>query len=160
MTIKKNSKNSFSIENGSDKVRAVVTVNEDTLSFNIDSNDRTAVVDKPGDYEYGKLGVLALENTSLDYVSKINLAKVVVEGISIITFVGNTEPTKDSVDNIGSVDILITKYLSGPNLKKIVDLFEPRSLVLFKDMAGNAEFDAESLKKDLAIVSVTEESSV
>ncbi len=158
MNIKKNSKNSFTIENVSDKVKVVVTLSEDGLNFQIDSNGRTFTVDKPGDYEYGKLGILALENTDKDYTSKINMTSLVTEGINIATYVGSIEPTKDSIDNIGSIDILITRYLTGALLKKIIDLLEPRSLILFKSMNNDAEFDIETLKKDLGIVSVSEES--
>ncbi len=146
MVIKKVSNDEIVIESLKSKT-SVKQYNGD-LTISIDSEDVN--INKPGEYEFGDIQLVALEITPDQYNSKVNFARISVEGIDIAVVMTEIVADKDHLRDIADVQMLIVSNdVSLDSIKKLLTYFEPQALI-FLNVSDSAQ-----LQKDLSLPNLT-----
>lgn len=159
MIIRRNNSNTLSIENSQDKSSVTIKHLDGQLMVKVSNGSSEVELAKPGDYEYFGIGVTGFEIPVEKYSSVINLVKLNVEGIKIVVTTQFREVSKDVLNNLANIDILVIPLVNPTYTKTLVNAIEPKKLVIVKNFGGE-EVELDSVIKSVGLQKLEEVSSV
>jgi len=159
MIIRRSSTNTLVIENSQNKSSVTVKSLDGQLLVKVSNGSSDIEISKPGDYEYFGLGVTGFEVPIDKYSSIINLVKINIEGVRIVLVTQFREVPKDILTNLANIDILAIPIVNSIYTKTIVNVIEPKKLVLIKNFGGE-EVELDSVIKSVGIQIIEEVTSI
>src|SRR5260221_6944629 len=123
MVIKKQGK-ALVIDSQNDEI----TIGNDQ-AMKVSFKEGKMAIDKSGEYEVSGVSVLAVEVSAMDYVGRINLLTLNIEGIDVGIMFEDVTSDKETLKDIANLDIIVvSKDVSTDTVKKLVTYFEPQNL--------------------------------
>lgn len=160
MTLKRISKEGLLIESTNDKSSVELHFDEGSIVLTVKSDTTSIELSKPGDYEYGNITLTCHEIPSGSYLSVINIVKIGIEDVKVLFIPRQNVYSKEIVNNLANIDLVVAPTSSTDYLKKLVSDFEPQRLVIINDFGGANTLSVEDLKKSLGVQAIEEESSI
>jgi hypothetical protein len=114
--------------------------------------DKSFEFAKPGEYGFGNLNFIALENSVEFYNSKLNLLLISTNNnVNILVKFNDSEIEKTSMSRIPGANVIVSDLRNTKNITAIVKKFEPERLVLSKGKDSDEESDLKQLQ-DIGVV--------
>jgi hypothetical protein len=110
--------------------------------------DKNFEFSKPGEYGYGNLNFIALENNAESYTSKLNLLLISTNSnVNILVKYNDLDIDKSSMGRISGANVIISDLRNSKNITGFVKKFEPERLVFTKVKASENDRDLKSLQE-------------
>jgi hypothetical protein len=152
MTVRKQNKSTLVIESTQEKIKVKLMLDNNAIQAVVSIQDKEIIVSKPGDYEYGGLSITAYEIPENGFVSQVNIVRIIIEGVSLLVSPVDREISKDIINNLANINILILPNQKGSLIKDRVSDFDPNVLCIVKEFGSNSnDFDLEDTKKALGL---------
>lgn len=132
-------KNELKIANKDESV--IIKLNDDNSM--VLTNERLTV-ERPGEYGFNTFSFIALEVAKEDFTGKINLINYITElGIGILILNSNLELDKEDINNLATVNIVISSGKSLKFAREMVKKYKPEVFIyLDTTEADEKEFAA------------------
>lgn len=156
MDIKKIDSKSIQIKPTSPS-KPTVIVNSDSEGFvdiKISTSDSANSVQYPGEYGFKSLHIILLEESSEKFKGKPNLLSLTdVDNINLLVLTKNFDLSKQSLDKIPGVNVLVAPLTNDTKLKTLIKKIQPSFVVFVKDFL---DFDLDDkvisgLKSEMSI---------
>lgn len=124
-------KGSFvTVESPAEKTLAEISYFEEKFSVKITQSGEERVITRPGEYEYFKIAVTAIELPEKEYHSKIDVLRLNVEGMELLFHFSRLEIVSDILKSMPNITILFMPVFENSFLKKNVSEIGPLVLCL------------------------------
>jgi hypothetical protein len=157
MDIKKIDSKSIQLKPASPS-KPTVIVNSDEKGFitvKISTGDGADSIEFPGEYGFKSLHFILLEESSDSFVGKPNLLSITdVNNTNILLLTNNFDLSKQSMEKIPGVDVLIAPLTNEAKLKSLIKKIQPLYVVFVKDYLDykSEEKVVSELQSEMSIV--------
>jgi len=154
MEFKLNKKN-LSIILSKNKDRVDIELKEDysmvATVFKADNSE--IVVDKPGEYGFGFVQIIAVENAEEGFEGKVDLLNIIDDhNISVLVYEKQKDFTKFAIDAMYEPNIIASSGQTGDHLVKLARKQQPEVVVIAPKFADTSDENIQKIKSDLNVV--------
>lgn len=131
------------------------------LHIQVSYSEKQADIDIPGEYEYGGVGITALEITEESFVGNISIAKFVVDNVNVVYLVRDFKFTKEVKDSLSGADVLIVQDIDIKTLKDAVGSLDPYvAVIVSSSNKEKSENLIKAISKDYGVDNLEKEETI
>jgi hypothetical protein len=131
--------------------------NKDIVIKVFNNGDEISIIN-PGEYEYGDIGIVAMEVSENGFSGRINLIRASIENVSCLFIPDDMKITKEIKDAMGICNILIISDVQPNSLKNLIETFNSE-FVVFNNNANVEEY-SNVIKKQFGVDNIRQEKSL
>ncbi len=129
MNIKKVS-NSIVMVEGDIANAEINTENPANILIKTKSATKEMSFDRPGEYEFGNMGIEAYEVAKENYQAQINFVKLTLGHVDLFYLTSDVEVSKDEVSSTAEGSILMISNISIKYLKEMINKVDPFFVII------------------------------